>query len=65
MGVTRFLFAAYVAVVLAAFGAVLADVYVAPDGDDAGRGTRNDPFATIARVRDAVREMKELLAVRS
>lgn len=32
-----------------------ADFYVSPDGDDQGRGTAREPFATIARARDAVR----------
>ncbi len=31
-----------------------ADFYVAPDGDDAGPGTRRQPFATLTRARDAV-----------
>jgi len=33
-----------------------ADFYVAPNGDDAGPGTLEKPFATLARARDAVRE---------
>ena len=32
-----------------------ADFYVAPDGADTNRGTREQPFATISRARDAVR----------
>ena len=37
-------------------GAVAADFYVAPDGDDANPGTAEKPFATLARARNAVRE---------
>ena len=32
--------------------------YVAPDGDDSGPGTKDRPFATLTRARDAVRELK-------
>lgn len=35
-----------------------ADFYVAPDGSDANPGTRQAPFATLERARDAVRELK-------
>ncbi len=31
--------------------------HVAPGGSDRGRGTRQDPFATLPRARDAVREL--------
>lgn len=34
-----------------------ADFYVAPDGNDANPGTMAKPFATLARARDAVREL--------
>lgn len=34
----------------------LAEVFVAPDGDDSGPGTNPRPFATLARARDAARE---------
>ncbi len=44
-----------VLLMLAALPAV-ADVYVAPDGDDAHAGTKEAPFATVARAREAVRE---------
>ncbi len=33
--------------------------YVAPDGNDGNAGTREKPFATLARARDAVRESKK------
>lgn len=36
-----------------------ADYYVAPGGDDANPGTRQKPFATIARARDAVRVLNK------
>ena len=36
-----------------------ADFYVAPDGDDSSQGTLQSPFATLARARDAVRELKQ------
>lgn len=34
------------------------EVHVAPDGDDAADGSREHPFATLARARDAVRVLK-------
>lgn len=34
------------------------EFYVAPNGDDADPGTRERPFATLARARDAVRQEK-------
>jgi len=36
-----------------------ADFFVAPDGSDAGPGTKEKPFATLSRARDAVRELKK------
>jgi hypothetical protein len=33
--------------------------FVSPDGDDRNPGTRDKPFATITRARDAVRLAKE------
>jgi hypothetical protein len=39
--------------------AMAADFYVAPDGNDASPGTKEKPFATLARARDAVRQMKK------
>lgn len=36
-----------------------ATVYVAPDGDDAQAGSAAQPFATLARARQAVRELKQ------
>ncbi len=36
-----------------------ADFFVAPHGDDANAGTAEQPFATLARARDAVRAAKE------
>ncbi len=35
-----------------------ADFYVAPAGNDANDGTKNQPFATLERARDAVRDAK-------
>jgi hypothetical protein len=35
------------------------DFFVAPDGADADPGTKEKPFATLARARDAVRELKK------
>jgi len=35
-----------------------ADFYVATDGDDGNPGTKDRPFATLHRARDAVRELK-------
>jgi len=35
-----------------------ATLYVAPDGNDANPGTKDRPFATLERARDAVRAMK-------
>jgi len=40
-----------------ATSAVLAqDFYVSPDGDDSNPGTRSEPFATLRRAREAVRQ---------
>ena len=36
-----------------------ADVYVATDGDDGGPGTKDAPYATMARAVERVREIKE------
>jgi hypothetical protein len=38
--------------------AFAAEVYVAPEGDDAQDGSAQRPFATLARARDAVRALK-------
>jgi hypothetical protein len=38
---------------------IRADFYVAVNGDDANPGTEEKPFATLARARDAVRELKK------
>lgn len=35
------------------------EFYVSPEGNDSGKGTADDPFATIAAARDAVRAAKE------
>ncbi|MFH0983714.1 MAG: right-handed parallel beta-helix repeat-containing protein [Planctomycetota bacterium] len=35
------------------------DFYVAPDGNDASPGTKDKPFATLERARDAVRTLKK------
>jgi len=35
-----------------------ADLYVAPDGNDANPGTIEKPFATLTRARDAVRQLR-------
>lgn len=40
-------------------GADLADLFVAPDGDDSHAGTFEVPFATFERARDAIREIKQ------
>ena len=34
------------------------EIFVAPDGDDGGPGDRAKPFRTLARARDAIRELK-------
>lgn len=34
------------------------DLYVATDGNDANSGSREAPFATMVRARDAIREIK-------
>ena len=39
------------------FGTFAADFYIAPHGSDANAGSREAPFATFARARQAVREM--------
>ncbi|MBQ6677393.1 MAG: right-handed parallel beta-helix repeat-containing protein [Clostridia bacterium] len=35
------------------------DIWVAPDGDDSGAGTFDDPFATLERARDEIRSIKK------
>ena len=35
------------------------DFYVSPSGDDSASGSLERPFATLARARDAIRELKE------
>ena len=37
---------------------IQAQFYVAPDGNDAAAGTLEEPFATVERARDAVRDVK-------
>jgi hypothetical protein len=39
-------------------GIVSADYWVAPNGDDVGLGTRENPFATLRRARDEIRKQK-------
>jgi hypothetical protein len=34
------------------------ELFVAPDGDDANKGTRDQPFATLERAREAIRTLK-------
>jgi len=45
-------------VLLACPAARAVDFYVAPTGDDANPGSRQQPFATLQRARDAVRALK-------
>ena len=52
-------FAAVMAVATTAF----AHLYVSPDGNDTAPGTRAQPFATIVRTRDAVRQLRKQGAV--
>ncbi|MBT7166131.1 MAG: hypothetical protein HN904_25350, partial [Victivallales bacterium] len=35
-----------------------ADFFLSPSGDDGNGGTQNQPFRTLARARDAVRELR-------
>jgi len=49
---------ALLAWVLSGSVAWAADFYVAPDGNDSGPGTKEQPFATAARAQRAVRELK-------
>jgi len=44
---------------LAGFAAYPASYHVAPNGDDTGPGSPVRPFATLARARDAVRDLKK------
>lgn len=44
-------------VFLAACDGPVNEIWVAPDGNDAGPGTQDQPFATLARARNAVREL--------
>ena len=45
-------------VLIAASWAAAADFYVAPDGKDTAPGTQAQPFATVARAQQAVRELE-------
>ncbi|MCP4642008.1 MAG: right-handed parallel beta-helix repeat-containing protein [bacterium] len=47
-----------IAIMAAALSANAREFYVAPDGADANPGTQDQPFATLGRARDAVREAK-------
>ena len=40
-------------------GPMQADFYVAPGGNDRSPGTKDAPFATLTRARDAIRELKK------
>jgi hypothetical protein len=40
-----------------------AELYVAPNGSDANPGTRERPFATLERARDAVRDIRRKVGV--
>ena len=53
---TRLLVSALAFTATAVFAA---DFYVAPTGDDANPGTQAKPFATLARARDEVRQLKQ------
>ena len=46
-------------VLVSALQAVAAGFYVAPDGNDANAGSREEPFQTLERARDGVREHRE------
>ncbi|MFN9273149.1 MAG: right-handed parallel beta-helix repeat-containing protein, partial [Planctomycetia bacterium] len=58
---TRMLAAAAVVILLGS--AEAADLYVAPGGNDANPGTKEQPFASLERARDAAREAKAAGAV--
>jgi hypothetical protein len=51
--------AAILSALLAACAACASECYVSPAGDDASPGTRRQPFATLARARDAIRAAKQ------
>ena len=46
------------ALLLVGSHALAAELYVAPNGDDGGMGTEEQPFATLERARDAVRAIE-------
>ncbi|MFA6564410.1 MAG: right-handed parallel beta-helix repeat-containing protein [Verrucomicrobiia bacterium] len=48
--------AAIILVTIATTGAIAADFYIAPCGNDADPGTKAKPFATLERARDAARQ---------
>jgi hypothetical protein len=50
-------------VLLASAHGLAADFYVAPSGDDANPGSKEKPFATLHRARDAVRALKSQRAL--
>src|SRR5688572_24498946 len=53
------IFTALAGLFLMAISSLAADFYVSPAGDDANAGTKGEPFATLERARDAVREQKQ------
>lgn len=58
--VARLLAVAGSGVFLASLMAQQADIVIAPSGDDqAGRGTPEAPYATLARARDAIRDLRQ------
>ena len=55
----KFITHGYLALLLGMAGSVAAaEVYVAPDGDDANPGTKAQPFATLERARSGVRSQR-------
>lgn len=42
-----------------------ADFYISPTGNDSGSGSAAEPFATLARARDAVRGLKKSISARN
>ena len=54
----RSLFAAFCLLLVASFASAM-DLYVSPTGHDTSPGTATQPFATLSRARDAIRELKQ------
>ena len=57
--ITRLSFWAAVAGMAVCGGGLAAELYVSPTGNDAWAGTKRQPYATVERARDGIRDLKQ------